>query len=98
MNKIENYKTETLRKEQGRGWEYAGNYYATLHEAQTAVDDDQAAKPTMTYSQRYASLELTDKLYQFAEQYQLGDDWVYEMAQTAKAAAFRSTGIDTDEA
>lgn len=54
----------------------------------------------MTYSQRYASLELTDKLYQFAEQFKIEnmDDWVYDMAHQAKAAALTATGIDTDEA
>jgi hypothetical protein len=41
-----------------------------------------------------ATLELTDKLYAFAEAYGLSDDWVHEMANEAAAVA----GIDKDEA
>lgn len=54
----------------------------------------------MTYSQRYAALELSDKLYQFAEQYQIPDmdKWVAKMQKQAKDAVFKSTGINTDEA
>jgi hypothetical protein len=64
------------------------------------MSDQSKKQEVMTYSQRYAVLELTDKLYQFAEQFKLkdGDDWVYQMAQQAKQAALESTGIDTDEA
>ena len=52
----------------------------------------------MSYDQRYAALELTDKLYSFAEAYGLSDDWVQETAEEARQAALTSTGIDTQDA
>jgi hypothetical protein len=52
----------------------------------------------MTYSQRYAALELSDKLYQFAEQYGLPESWRDGMYSRAKLAAKKSKGINIDEA
>lgn len=55
-------------------------------------------QPAMTYDQRYAALELGDKLAAFAEQYKLPDTWIKGMYSRAKLAAKKSTGLNIDEA
>lgn len=55
-------------------------------------------QPTMTYEQRYAALELGDKIREFAREYNLPESWVKGMESRAKIAAKKSTGLDIDEA
>lgn len=55
-------------------------------------------KPAMTYEQRYAALELGDKLAAFAEQYKLSDAWIKAMYKQARIPALNTTGIDINEA
>jgi len=52
----------------------------------------------MTYEQRYAALELGDKLAAFATEYDLPDTWIKGMYSRAKLAAQKSKGVNIDEA
>jgi len=52
----------------------------------------------MTYKQRYAALELQDKIQEFAEQYNLEDEFIVQIREAFKHQAKASTGIDIDEA
>lgn len=41
--------------------------------------------------------EAVDKLYAIAEWSKLGDDWVYETAQTIRTEIEQKTGLNMDE-
>lgn len=72
--------------------------YDTEAERDAAYEKLLVKHGVMTYSQRYAALELSDKLYQFAEQYGLPESWRDGMYSRAKLAAKKSKGINIDEA
>lgn len=83
-----------------------GNNPAPLATTGNCCDDCNTTKvlparlqqPAMTYAQRYAALELGDKLAAFAEQYKLPDTWIKGMYSRAKLAAKKSTGLNIDRA
>ncbi len=72
--------------------------HCNLTHVRMARISEASGKPFMTYDQRYAALELGDKLAAFAIQYKLSDVWIKKMYDQARSCAMDTTGIDIGEA